>query len=202
MMSLISFFSAPVLGKASDRLGRRRQFFQTGSFLSVCGLLVCLLARNSTQFLIGRLLQSVFRVSNILIQISLSENCHQEELGDRFATLSAVQAVAFVIGPVLGGQLGVLHQSAPILVSICLCVCNIFVQLHVRSENKSKRYDIHNGQSSESLKLFLCCFPHFDHTQKPKTSVQQDIALNRKSDGRSHTWITAGELQTSYCELC
>ena len=96
---------------------------------------MCLFASDGIQFMAGRIMQAVFRVSNILIQVCLSENCTRVQMGNRFATLAAVQAIAFVIGPVVGGQLADQDRRLPMITSCLLCICNIFVQFFVRSKH-------------------------------------------------------------------
>ena len=138
-------------------------------------------------------MQSIFRVSNILIQICLSENCGQVQLGNRFATLAAVQAIAFVIGPVVGGQLAKRDKVLPMFASCVLCVCNIFVQFFVKpnysmDESAIKKKD--NNELDECSYLFPCCiFEEKSNFDSLSCKRMEGVGI-KKSSVMLNKWMT------------
>jgi len=126
LMSFISFFSSPLIGKLCDKLGNPSRFLLLGSFGNCTGLLLCLTAQSREIFILGRCLQSMFRCSNVIIGVCLSDDeCSASNSSQLFATLAAVQAVAFIIGPILGGYLAGIQPLLPIAAAASLCVVNI-----------------------------------------------------------------------------
>lgn len=150
IMSGISFFSSPMLGKASDKYGRRNLFLVVGSISNCIGLLICLLAPDYQTFILGRYLQAIFRVSNVILYVCLSENCTPMETGQRFANLGAAQAVAFIIGPIAGGQLAILDHRTPFWIASALCVLNAVLAFFVTGKPINEKND--SQKNSDNMK--------------------------------------------------
>ena len=165
-------------------------------FSSSVGLTVCLLASHQLQFMMGRLIQAVFRVSNILIQVCLSEDGGQLQLGNRFATLAAVQAVAFVIGPIVGGQLAEQDKRLPVIISCLLCICNIFVQFFVQSNivssnDKSTIRKKNDDEVDSCSDLLSCCIPEKEPVSGDSIYKKREFVDAHESSVVLKRWMTA-----------
>lgn len=152
LMSCVSFFSSPIIGKLSDQLGKRSHFLLLGSAGNCVGLLLCLTTQRSEVFILGRCFQAVFRCSNIIIGVCLSENGSPGDTSKLFATLAAVQAVAFIIGPIVGGYIASVNTRLPLAVAASLCFVNSYFNSRVESSlPKSKQVSSGNTERPWSL---------------------------------------------------
>ena len=93
----------PLYGKLGDSLGKAR-LFQSGIVLFFAGTLVCLLARNLPQLLIGRILQGAGTAGFYPLCIAIiSERFPPAQQGRAMGTWSSVAPGAAMLGPLLGG---------------------------------------------------------------------------------------------------
>lgn len=94
-----------VLGPLSDKYGRKRPLLWSMALfcLSTVG---CLLSPNISVFLIFRLLQGISGAGGVVISKSIAADLYRgTELARFFSMLSAVQGLAPICAPVLGGLL-------------------------------------------------------------------------------------------------
>ena len=93
----------PLYGKLGDSLGKAR-LFQSGIVLFFIGTLVCLLARNLPQLLIGRILQGTGTAGFYPLCIAIiAERFPPAQQGRAMGTWSSVAPGAAMLGPLLGG---------------------------------------------------------------------------------------------------
>lgn len=93
----------PLYGKLGDSLGKAR-LFQSGIVLFFVGTLVCLLARNLPQLLIGRILQGTGTAGFYPLCIAIiAERFPPSHQGRAMGTWSSVAPGAASLGPLLGG---------------------------------------------------------------------------------------------------
>ena len=93
----------PLYGKLGDSLGKAR-LFQSGIVLFFVGTLVCLLARNLPQLLIGRILQGTGTAGFYPLCIAIiAERFPPAQQGRAMGTWSSVAPGAAMLGPLLGG---------------------------------------------------------------------------------------------------
>ncbi len=123
VFALTQFFSAPVLGALSDRFGRRPVVL-----LGLLGMgLTFFLSAFATNFwmlLIARAIGGVMCANFAVASAYVSDISTPEDRMRGFGLLSAMYALGFILGPLLGGFLGTIDLQLPFLVSGGLSVLN------------------------------------------------------------------------------
>jgi MFS transporter, DHA1 family, tetracycline resistance protein len=121
---LANFFASPILGALSDQYGRRSvlligflgltlSFFGTALATSI-GMLV------AVRFM-GGAMQANVSVSNAYV----ADISTAEQRAKRFGMLGAMFGLGFIVGPVMGGLLGVVDLRLPFVVAGSLAVVNL-----------------------------------------------------------------------------
>lgn len=109
--SLFSFFSSPILGSVSDRIGRRPVLI--GSIISsAIGWLLFAAAHNVIWLFVGRIIDglaagNITTAQSCLVDIAKDDKERSHNLG----LIGAVFGIGFIIGPLLGGVLS--HYGGP-----------------------------------------------------------------------------------------
>ncbi|CAE7570036.1 tetA [Symbiodinium sp. CCMP2456] len=113
--SFTSAFCAPVLGKLSDQVGRRKVLIASlvGAGIANLGQ-AC--AGNYYELLAWRAFSGVWAAVGNSAQVYLSDVCSPAVLPDYMSKLSAVPSLAMTFGPGLGGGLSKFGLSIPVLV--------------------------------------------------------------------------------------
>jgi len=122
--SAAQFFAAPVLGKISDRVGRRPV------------LLICLAGASAGYLMFGiggalwilflsRLIAGITGGSISTASAYIVDVSKPEELANAFTMVGMAWGIGLVLGPALGGALGQIDLRAPAFFSAALALVNI-----------------------------------------------------------------------------
>lgn len=108
------------IGPVSDKYGRRRPLI--GSLLLfVAATVGCIFSPTAGWFVFFRLLQGLTGASGLVIsKVVVTDRFSGEEMARYFAILAAVQFVAPIVAPVLGGAVLSLTSWRGIFVALCL----------------------------------------------------------------------------------
>jgi DHA1 family tetracycline resistance protein-like MFS transporter len=113
VFALCSFFSAPLLGSLSDKVGRRPMLLISIASTAF-GWLVFALAHNVLFLFIGRIIDGLAAGNFSIAQSYLADMAKTEK--DRshdFGLLGAMFGIGFIVGPILGGVLGAYSHTLP-----------------------------------------------------------------------------------------
>lgn len=127
VFSLCSFFSAPFLGKWSDKIGRRPVLII--SILSTAlGWFLFAGAKNLIWLFLGRTIDGLAAgnfstAQSYLADISKDEKERTQNLG----SLGAIFGIGFIIGPMLGGLLSSISNRFPFWVVGFLALINVLL---------------------------------------------------------------------------
>lgn len=143
--ALMQFLFSPVLGNLSDRFGRRPILL-----LSLLGLTVDYLIMGFAPTLgwlfLGRLLAGVSGAAVSTATAYIADITPPEKRSQRFGLIGAAFGLGFIIGPVVGGELGEISPRAPFYVAAGLAFANFLFGLFVLPESltmrKRRRFDI------------------------------------------------------------
>lgn len=148
--SLCSFLSAPVIGRFSDKIGRRPMLI--GSiFSSSLGWFIFAYAPNILFLFIGRIIDGVMAgnipmAQSYLVDISKDEKERTHNLG----LIGAIFGLGFIIGPFLGGVLGHISLKAPFIFVGALAFLNsIFAFFFLKESN------VHTHNEKVSINPFV-----------------------------------------------
>ncbi|MBI3476571.1 MAG: TCR/Tet family MFS transporter [Acidobacteria bacterium] len=132
--ALMQFFFAPVLGLLSDRFGRRRVILISNFGLSL-DYLIMALAPNISWLFLGRLLSGITSASIPTATAYISDVTPPEKRSKAFGLLGAAFGVGFVLGPALGGWLGMYNPRLPFWVGCGGSLLNAMYGLFVLPES-------------------------------------------------------------------
>ena len=138
VFALFSFFSAPLLGALSDRIGRRPVLIISIASTAL-GWLVFAAATNIIWLFVGRIIDGLaagnFPIAqSYLIDIAKTDKERTSNLG----LIGAVFGVGLIIGPLLGGLLSQISLSFPFwFVGVLAIVNTILVIRYLPETNKN-----------------------------------------------------------------
>lgn len=137
--SLFSFFSSPVLGSISDRIGRRSVLI--GSIISsAIGWLMFAAAHNVVWLFIGRIIDglaagNITTAQSCLVDIAKDDKERAHNLG----IIGAVFGIGFIIGPLLGGVLSKYGATLPFWVVGIMSLLNALLAVFILPETNQHR---------------------------------------------------------------
>lgn len=136
--SLSQAIGAPLLGRVSDRFGRRPILLITvaGHGLS---LILFALAGSFTVLLIARIAAGIFAANFSIAQAYVADVTPPETRAKGMGLVGAALGMGFVVGPGLGGLLSFLGQVAVPLGAAVLAAVNFVMILRALPESLEKR---------------------------------------------------------------
>ena len=122
--AVTQFFSAPVLGNLSDRVGRRPVLLFA---LAALGLdyLIMGFAPTITWLFVGRTLAGIAGASFIPAYAYLADITPPEKRAQTFGIVGAAFGLGFIVGPALGGFLGSFGPRTPFFFAAALALANV-----------------------------------------------------------------------------
>lgn len=135
--ALLSFFSAPVIGAFSDKIGRKLMLII--SILSTSlGWFVFAFAPNLLWLFIGRSIDGLAAGNLPIAQAYMSDLAKdQKERSASFGLFGAVFGIAFIVGPFLGGLLGSVSPRFPFIFVGALALVNGIVAIWLLPETNT-----------------------------------------------------------------
>jgi MFS transporter, DHA1 family, tetracycline resistance protein len=146
VFALCSFFSAPVIGALSDRVGRRPMLILS-IFSTAIGWFVFAGAPNILFLFIGRILDGIMAGNFPIAQSYLSDiSKDDKERTANLGLIGAVFGIGFILGPLLGGFLGQFGHTVPFWFVGFLALFNAILALFTLPEThegvKGNRFSI------------------------------------------------------------
>ena len=153
--SIAQFFATPVLGRLSDRFGRKPLllFSLAGTAIS---LAVFAMAQNVLMLFIARILDGVSGGNISIAQAVISDSTKGEERAKSFGMLGAAFGVGFLCGPTIGGVLSQYGMTTPFWVSSALAAVGVVLCYFLLPETLDKT--VQRVQKHEPLFNFRALF--------------------------------------------
>ena len=122
--ALCSLISAPVLGRLSDRFGRRPLLII--SQIGTCaGFLLLAVSSSLWMVFVGRILDGATAGNLSLAQAYISDHTRPENRAKAFGVIGIAFGLGFFIGPIMAGQLSRLGLHAPFVAAAGLSALSI-----------------------------------------------------------------------------
>lgn len=131
---ILNFITMPIIGNLSDRFGRRPVLL-----VSIAGLCIDFLimgfAHSLVMLFIGRALAGVTSATYSTASSYIADVTEPEDRGRAFGMIGAAFGVGFILGPVIGGELGKIDIRLPFFVSAGIAACNFLYGVFVLPES-------------------------------------------------------------------
>lgn len=121
--ALMQFLFAPVMGGLSDRYGRRPVLLFSLFGFGIDYLFLAF-APSITWLFVGRIVAGITGASFTTASAYIADISTPETRAQNFGMLGAAFGLGFIIGPALGGQLGVFGPRVPFIASAVLTLLN------------------------------------------------------------------------------
>jgi DHA1 family tetracycline resistance protein-like MFS transporter len=137
LWAAFQFFSMPFLGALSDRFGRRPVVLIANFGLALSFALIAL-APNLAWLYVARIISGITAGNFATANAYIADVTPPEKRARAFGLISASFGIGFVIGPLVGGELGKIDPHLPFWVASGLCLLNACYGLFVLPESLPK----------------------------------------------------------------
>lgn len=151
--SLASFFTAPLWGMLSDKMGRKKLILIGLLGFSTSFILISLFMKSLTMLYISRIIGGLFSGALYTAVTGFIGDMSTEENRNKYMGFMGMSiGLGFIFGPALGGLLGQISLSTPFTVSSILLIllliyASIVLREPVRQGEATKRAIIPKGTS-------------------------------------------------------
>jgi DHA1 family tetracycline resistance protein-like MFS transporter len=132
--SVMQFICSPILGSLSDHFGRRPVILAANFGLGLDFILMAL-APSIPWLFVGRIISGITGASFTTAWAYIADVTPPEKRAAGFGVVGAAWGVGFVLGPALGGLLGVVSPRLPFWVAAGLALVNVFYGFFVLPES-------------------------------------------------------------------
>jgi DHA1 family tetracycline resistance protein-like MFS transporter len=143
LYALMQFLCAPVLGAISDKVGRRPVLLVSLAGAAIDYVFMAF-APTLAWLFVGRAIAGITGANMAVAQAYIADITPEDLRARRFGVFSAMFGIGFILGPVLGGFLGVHWVRAPFLAAAALNGLNLLMALFILPEShkaKSAKID-------------------------------------------------------------
>lgn len=156
LWATMQFISSPVIGAASDRLGRRPVILLSNLGLGLDYVLMAVAPTLGWLF-IGRLISGITSASYATAGAYIADVTPPAERAGRFGLLGAAFGLGFVVGPAVGGVLGDIDLRLPFWVAAALSLANwcygFFILPESLPRERRRPFSLRNANIFGALRL-------------------------------------------------
>jgi len=122
--ALAQFVGAPLVGRFSDRYGRRPLII-LGISASLVGFVMLGLAQSTAMVFASRIIDGLLGGNIALAQAYITDVTDEENRARGLGIIGAAFGIGFIVGPAIGGLLSQWGYAVPALASAALCAVNL-----------------------------------------------------------------------------
>lgn len=131
--SFAQFLSAPIIGKLSDKYGRKPLLF-ISQFSTFLGFLILAFANSIELIFLSRIIDGLFGSNLTVSRAYLGDITDKEEQTKMFGYTSAIFGIGFFIGPAIGGYLATINYAIPSLLAASIALITLILIVFVLEE--------------------------------------------------------------------
>jgi MFS family permease len=135
--SFMQFVFSPVLGRISDKIGRKPVLI-TSILISGASFILFALAESFSILLLSRIIAGMATESGVA-QAYIADISNEEERAARMGKVGASVGAEFIIGPVIGGLISKFGFAAPGLAAAFLALMNLVFVILFLPESSSRK---------------------------------------------------------------
>jgi DHA1 family tetracycline resistance protein-like MFS transporter len=153
IFSLVQLFTAPLLGKISDRIGRKPVLL-----ISIIGTAVGYFVTGAAQatwmLFLGRIIDGASGGNIAAAQAAVADVTPPQERSRAMGIIGAAFGLGFVLGPAIGGVLSLWHHSAPFYFAGVLALVNAFFVVKKLPETLTEEKRLHPTEAAPLHEVF------------------------------------------------
>ncbi|MBY0414626.1 MAG: MFS transporter [Bdellovibrionales bacterium] len=132
---LCQFIAGPILGQASDKVGRKRILVisQVGTCI---GFIMLAMSHNLVLIFLARIIDGLTAGNISVAQAYISDVTTPKERTKAFGMLGSAFSLGFIIGPALSGLLAKYGPHYPIILAACLSATSILATIFILPNNE------------------------------------------------------------------
>jgi len=139
--SFFQFFSAPVIGKLSDRFGRRPLLI-ISQFSTLAGFMILGFANSLWMLFLSRLVDGLLGSNMTLTRTYLTDVTEGKDRAKKLGYFGAIFGLGFFIGPAIGGFLAAINYSIPAFIAAGVTLISIVLTFLFLPETVKKPKDL------------------------------------------------------------
>jgi len=153
--ALMQFVFSPVIGKLSDRFGRRPVLLVSVAGIGIDFLFMALAPTLALLF-VGRIINGITAASFSTANAYVADVTKPDDRAKAFGMMGAAFGVGFIVGPAIGGILGDINLRLPFFVAAAMCLLNFCYGYFVLPESlpperRSKSFDWRTANPAASI---------------------------------------------------
>ena len=153
LIATYSFFqllSSPILGRLSDRFGRKKLLIisQLGSAL---GFLILAFANNLPLLFLSRIIDGITGGNISIAQAYIADITDKKNRAKGMGLIGAAFGLGFIFGPALGGVLSKISYSAPALLAAFVSLITILTTMFFLKETVNVKKVVDNPKTKFNL---------------------------------------------------
>jgi MFS transporter, DHA1 family, tetracycline resistance protein len=143
--AVMQFLFAPIIGGLSDRFGRRPVLLFTLAALGLDYLLMAW-APSLAWLFVGRMISGAMGATWAAANSCIADAVPADQRGAAFGMLGGAGAAGFVMGPAIGGVIGLMGDRLPFVAAASLCFATVaigyFQLIETLPADKRRRFDL------------------------------------------------------------
>jgi DHA1 family tetracycline resistance protein-like MFS transporter len=151
--SITQFIFAPLLGRLSDRIGRR-PIIMLGLFGSSLSYLIYGFTNSFAGLLISRAVHGACAATISTAQAYIADTTEESKRAQSMGMIGAAFGLGFVLGPAVGGLLGAVSLRTPVLFAAALTFANLIFAAVWLPESRNPEASARTGSREGSRSSF------------------------------------------------
>ncbi len=141
IFSLSQFISSPIIGKLSDKFGRKPLLI-ISQLSTMIGFLILAYANSIPMIILSRIIDGLLGSNMTLSKAYISDITTGNNRRKQMNSLSAIIGLGMFIGPAIGGYLSTISYKIPSLISAFITFITIILTITLLNESHTKREEV------------------------------------------------------------